>query len=248
MADSAPVPTTASLVKTRVERGGERLWDLADFPASQAGAAAQALSRLTRAGELERVAKGLYFRPRATPFGKSRPRQEDLLRHGARHDRTPQLFPAGPSAANFLGFSTQTPARRELCTPAASVPRHLLGPHVVLHTRRPAAWAALTAADGALLDFLRRGGHDSELSPQESWQKTLAWLAEPGRFARLARSAASEPPRVRALLGALGEALGNRASAVRKLRASLCPLSRYDFGVFAAQPLARAWQARAVKG
>ena len=247
VADTSAVPSTASIVQTRVERGGERLWTLADFPACSPAAVTQALSRLTRAGALERLTRGLYYRSRPTPFGKSLPNPGTLLRHTARSTGAAPLFPAGLTAASHLGFSTQTPARRELATPAASVPRALLGADVVVHTRRPATWAALTASDGALLDFLRSGGRDSELSPKETARKTLTWLAEPGRFARLARAAATEPPRVRAMLGALGEQLGHHSGAVRKLRASLCPLSAYDFGVFTAMPSARAWQARTIR-
>ncbi len=247
MADIHCVAATAALVRARVEGGGERLWQLADFPTDQAGAVAQALSRLAREGALDRVARGLYFRPRETPFGKSRPQPADLLRHTSRHVASAPLFPAGVTAASQLGFSTQTPARRELATPAASVPRALLGPDTVLHTRRPAAWTTLTTTDGALLDFLRCGGRDSELRTAATLRKTLSLLAEPGRFTRLARAAATEPPRVRALLGALGERMGKNAGVVRELRASLCPLSLYDFGVYAALPNAGAWQARVAK-
>ena len=71
-------------------------------------------------------------------------------------------------------------------------------------------------------------------------------LREGKRYDRLLKVAATEPPRVRAMLGALGEALGNkaRARALERLRASLNPLSRYDFGILTALPAARAWQAR----
>ena len=98
--------------------------------------------------------------------------------------------------------------------------------------------------DAALLDFLRRGGRSSELSPEKTINRTLALFAERGRFERLAKVAASEPPRVRAILGALGEQTGKGTRSLRQLRASLNPFSRFDFGVLSGLPNARSWQAK----
>ena len=98
--------------------------------------------------------------------------------------------------------------------------------------------------EAALLDFLRRGGRTSELAPDETIRRLLAMLREPGRFDRLLKVAATEPPRVRAMLGAIGEALGKPPRACARLRASLNPLSRYDFGVLGAMPEAARWQAK----
>lgn len=59
-------------------------------------------------------------------------------------------------------------------------------------------------------------------------------------FERLAIAARIGPPRVRAMLGALGERLGGHAAAVERLRGSLNPLSRYEFGIYAHLPNASA--------
>ncbi len=75
-------------------------------------------------------------------------------------------------------------------------------------------------------------------------RRTLALLSTNGCFQRLARVARSEPPRARALLGALGEQIGARPALLKTLRASLNPLSRFDFGVFTRMPNAGAWQAK----
>ena len=65
-------PITASIRK-RIERSGERLWRLDDFRELPFTAVAQALSRLTRDGVIERLSKGVYYRNRQTVLGKSRP-------------------------------------------------------------------------------------------------------------------------------------------------------------------------------
>jgi hypothetical protein len=69
-------------------------------------------------------------------------------------------------------------------------------------------------------------------------------LTEDDRFDRLLKASPTEPPRVRAILGALGERLGRPARDLDRLRQSLNPLSRFDFGAFVGLPNARSWQAR----
>jgi hypothetical protein len=217
------------------------LWRFDDFRDLPVAAVAQALSRLTRKGRLERLSKGVYYRTRPTAFGKSLPSPAEMSRLASR--RKP-VFPSGIAAANLLGLTTQTARRREVATSALSLPRKLIGNDTILHTRRPEAWAGLTEAEAALLDFLRRGGTTSELSPEETAQKTVVLLSERGRFARLLKIAGSEPPRVRAMLGAIGEQLGKKSGALRRLRVSLNPLSHFDFGLLTGLPRAKSWQAK----
>jgi hypothetical protein len=231
----------ARVVRQRIEAEGERVWRLADFDDLPFTPVARALSRLTKAGLIQRLSKGTYFRPRQTALGKSRPSPAAVQMRAS--DKTP-LFPAGIAAANLLGFTTQNPARTELATSGFNLPRKLLDPKSVVHTRRPAAWARLSIADAAILDFLRRGGRTSELSGPETVDRTLRLLSNPGHYERLIRVASSEPPRVRALLGALGEQLGKKPKDLDRLRASLNPASRFDFGLLNSLPNARQWQAK----
>ena len=230
-----------ALVRQRLDRGGERLWQLDDFQDLSFTAAAQALSRLSREGTLERLSKGVYYRPRHTALGKSRPNPTTLQELASKRKA---IFPAGLAAANLLGFSTQTARQGEIATSAASLPRKLIGSDTIIHTRRPQAWDNLSQADAALLDFLRRGGQTSDLSPQETIRETLKRLSEKRCFERLLKAAHSEPPRVRALLGAMGEQLGKNKGALRRLRGSLNPFSRFDFGLFSGLSHSRKWQAK----
>lgn len=233
--------TAAQAVRARVVRGGERLWRFSDFADLPADAVAQALSRLAKAGEVQRLSKGTYYRARETALGTSRPNPVAVQKLATK--RVP-LFPAGMAAANLLGFSTQAPSRGELATTASSVPHKLVGKDTIVHTRRPSAWEGLADLDAALLDFLREGGRLSELSPERTVERTLMLLQEDDRYARLLGVVETEPPRVRALLGALGERLGAADKLIERLRASLNPLSRFSFGVFAALPNAKDWQAK----
>ena len=148
------------------------------------------------------------------------------------------------AAANFLGFTTQSPARGEVATSGFRLPRKLLGSDTVVHTRRPEAWKDLSEADAALLDFLRLAGRTSELSPEETVKRALALCREQGRFERLLKVASSEPPRVRAMLGAIGAQIGKKLQTLKGLRESLNPVSRFDFGMLQSLAHARDWQAK----
>ncbi len=232
---------TAALVRRRIEQGGERIWRLDDFRDLSLAAAAQALSRLARQGSIRRLSKGIYYRARQTAFGESRPNPATIRKLAAQRKG---VFPSGIAAASHLGFTTQNPNRAELATTALSLPRKLVGEDAVIRTRRPGAWSSLDDTDAAILDFLRRGGRASEFSPAVTIRRMLALLTEPGRYARLLAAADTEPPRVRALLGALGEQLAVPRVDTERLRMTLNPLSRFDFGLFSALPNATAWQAK----
>lgn len=237
----AATPRAAALIRQRIERGGERLWRLEDFRDLPFAAVAQTLSRLTRQGVLERLSKGVYYRTRETTFGKSRPNPV-AIRKLASSRKT--VFPAGIAAANLLGFTTQSASRAELATSASSLPRKLVGNQTIIHTRRPQSWATLSETDAALLDFLRRGGKTSELSSDETIGRTVELLSGKGCYERLLKAVDTEPPRVRAILGAIGQQLGKNRTALERMRDSLNPFSRFDFGLFAGLSNAQLWQAK----
>ena len=232
---------TASSVRLQIERGGERLWRLDDFSDRPFPALAQTLSRLTRDGVLQRLSKGVYYRSRPTAFGPSRPSPTAISKLAGRNKT---IFPSGVAAANLLGFTSQTAKRGEVSTSSLSLPRKLIGTDMRVHARRPEAWKSLSETEAALLDFLRNGGKTSELSAAQTIRRTLELLSAERRLEKLLKIADSEPPRTRALLGALAEELGRDSGTLARLHGSLNPSSRFDFGKFASLTHARKWQAK----
>jgi hypothetical protein len=233
-----PLQSAAAAVSERVKRAGARFWRHSDFAGLPPTAVATALSRLAREGILQRTAKGVYYRPAPTSFGPSIPAGSAA----AAQTLNAPLHPAGLSAANMLGLTTQNPGRAEYATSAAGPPTALRG--AVVHTGRSAQRASLSAEDGAILETLRERARASDLSPQNTVRRLLALLADEERFQRLAVAAMGEPPRVRAMLGALGEELNMPSRLLEELRGSLNPLSRYDFGPLASLRYAKRWQAK----
>ena len=231
--------STATKIRRQIESGGERSWSVSDFEGLSFPSVAQTLSRMCRAGTLTRVGKGLYWRPRNTAFGPSSP-------HGLRHriPRNRGVFPAGLSAANLLGFTTQNPAHPEVATNGGSIPSVFLADGTIVHTRRPSTWIGLTDRDAALLEFLRDRGITSELSPKATVRRLLELFREPSRLDRLARVVMSEPPRVRAMFGAIAQELGQPKTKLAEIKASLNLLTKFDFGLLSGLVHAKHWQAK----
>ncbi len=229
--------STAKVVRDRITRGGDRFWRYPDFDDLPPTAVAASLSRLARDGSLQRVGKGVYYRSRPTSFGPSIPGAGAI----AKHTLSAALHPAGLSAANVLGLTTQNPRRPEYATTAAGLPTALR--NALVHTGRPSERASLSEEDGAILETLRERARSSDLSSEATARRLLRLLDDEARFERLVRASTNEPPRVRATLGALGQELGMPQRLLDRLRRSLNPLSRYDFGRLSSLHHAREWQA-----
>ena len=95
-----------------------------------------------------------------------------------------------------------------------------------------------------MLEVLRDIKHLTDLSPRDTARKLSRVLADKDARRRVLRAAVNEPPRVRAMVGALAEAAGADRSELLHLRRTLNPTTRYDFGPLAALPAAREWGAR----
>ena len=237
---TASSPSTATLIRRKIEASEGSYWRHIDFADLPSDAVAKTLSRLVKAGTLERISKGLYYRPRKTRFGLSKPSIAELQKLPIQKD----LHPAGISAANLLKFTTQNAIHGEFATSASSVPRTIVGTRTRLHTRRPATWAHLSSEDAALLDFLRHRANLSELSAEATKTRLLDYFRDGDRFARLAKVATAEPPRVRAMMGAIGQEIQADPLILKPLRANLNPTSRFDFGKLRNLLYAKDWQAK----
>jgi hypothetical protein len=232
--------TKTESIRQRILSGGERFWnhqDLSDYPSATI---AKTFTQLIKEGILQRISKGHYYHPRLTRFGYSQPVRSELPYQLAQT----RVYPAGVNAANLLGFTTQNAIDGTFATTASSLPTAWLGQRAKLFTRRPSTWENLSATEAALLDFLRSRGELSDLSPSETNKQLLNHFRVPGRFERLVAIAHAEPPRVRAMLGAIGQELKYAKDLLQQLKTGLNPYSRFEFGKLSSLWYAQEWQAK----
>jgi hypothetical protein len=211
-----------------------------DIPDTTPAAATRALARLAERGVLVRVSKGLYFAPKDTPLGKSQPSEFDI----AQKTLFGRTRLRGTAAANHLGLSTQVCARPEIVVFANNIPTHTGALRVTL--RRGTPPKQLSETQGALIEFIHDRGSYAETPPtvvRDVLCKILESMPQT-HVCQLCDVAFTEPPRVRAIIGALLELSNVAQSTVEPLKKSLNPLSKFDFGLFTELPNAHQWQAK----
>ena len=192
-------------VRKRVLASRDRFWRPEDFDGSP-DAVAQALSRMTRSGEVRRVRRGLYWRGASTRLGMAPPppgRLASAVVGGTGSG------PAGLSAALVLGLSTQVARSEAVAVPGRS-PR---SPGSIQYVSRAASTKRrderLRPTEVALLEVLRDWGGLVEV-PTADAVALIERLVSDGtvRLDRVARASETEPPRVRERLRRLLSALG----------------------------------------
>ena len=98
----------------------------------------QTLSRLARKGMIRRLDRGLYDYPKQhDTLGTLSPSADELAQALAKQTGN-RVFPSGAAAANYLGLSTQVPARPVYLTNGASRTKKVAGRTITLkHARVP---------------------------------------------------------------------------------------------------------------
>lgn len=124
MTTVAPDTDIRTRVLARIQSKPEEVWTPADF-ADLGGRAAvdKSLQRLTAAGELRRIDRGLYDRPRTNSLtGRATvPDYRAVIRAVTRRDNARAVID-GMTAANDLGLTTAVPARIEVLVDARLKP------------------------------------------------------------------------------------------------------------------------------
>jgi hypothetical protein len=229
----------ATKVKKRIgHRPKKAIWSFRDFSDLDSTAVAAVLSRLAKSGELRRVRRGIYHRPRSTAFGPTRPDPAAVADSVFRGRRSIPI-----RGYNRLGLTTQISNEMQRAVDRPTRIKSIRGIKVQTVTRPLFRQKGITEDERVALDALRnlRRIPDTTVS---NTLKRIKSLIRDRRLqpTRLIRFALAEPPRVRALVGALAESLGWRDSTVNELRESLNPLTTYRLGgIEKVLPDAAAW-------
>jgi Family of unknown function (DUF6088) len=239
----------ATKVRKRVEEGGEdRLWSYPDFHGLPLLAVAAALSRLSKEpdGLLRRVRRGVYYVPKKTRFGESKPELDRVMSHLLKH-RGIAYAATGTAAYNGLGLTTQVSPKitYRVNRPVRSVDPGRRFFNVRSVTISPSYEVeGLGSSELAALDAFKDLDRIPDATPAETVGRIMD-LIRSGRLSlkSLVRLARHEPPRVRALVGAIGSHLG-AAKTVARLKKSLNPLTNFALNVSSVLPNAAEWRIR----
>ncbi len=100
----------AQIVKERIEAGEKgSIYFVNSFSDLQNDqTVTKTLQRLAKEGFLIRLSKGVYLYPETTRFGTITPTIDEIIKSIAKRDNI-SILPAGNTALNKLGFSTQIP-------------------------------------------------------------------------------------------------------------------------------------------
>jgi hypothetical protein len=160
----------------------------------------QAFSRLAKGGVLTRISKGVYWKAARGRFGMPPPPTVEAAL-AVTAERAPG--PAGPTAAAFLGLTTQIPPVHEFAVIGKASAKLR---NVVFHERTNAKRADLTPAEIAVLEIARDRCRFCEVSKHEVITR-LAHMASTGKIdlERVLAAANGEGRRVQEFVASLAQ-------------------------------------------
>lgn len=238
--------SVAEKIRKKIESGGsDRLWTYAHFASLPTQAVAAALSRLKKDGIIERVRKGVYYKPKETRFGRTVP---DAARVAVEilKGRKMRWGISGLPIYNALGLTTQISAIPTFDVERNSGIRSLrVNAKTKVRVKAGRNLKNMSPEERGVLDALRDIKSIPDTDPAEIVRR-VADLSESERidFEKLVKLSKDEPPRVKALLGTIGDMLGKGDEILRPLKDSLNPTTSYKLGISTVIPEAEAWKIR----
>lgn len=186
----------------------EKLWTFKDFGDLNPNAVAAALSRLGRSGELRRVRRGLYYRPRKTAFGESKPDPKSVADAVLRRSAS---VPSGEY--NRLGLTNQVSGSLTRAVEGRVRTKGVLGIPMRTLSRPLDAQKGITEEERTFLDALRGTQRLPDTSPEAAIRRIKDILSNRRLdFDRLVRFGEVEPQEFGLFLERLGRKLESKRS------------------------------------
>ena len=195
-------------------------------------AASKALSRLVDKGVIKRARKGYYYKPKVSVFGEQKPREDVLLSLYLFEKNKQVAYVTGTRLYNRLGLTTQVPNSVRI----ASLDRQVKG-KVGNTIVKPAKSYVKVTADNIkyleILDVIKDLNAIPDLEKNDGivYLKNVLQGFDNTEMKKLVTYGAAYPPKVRALLGALLEALRIDFSTYNVLKKSMNPSSSFEYGI-----------------
>lgn len=125
----------------------------------------RALSAEEKKGNIVRLAKGMYLRPKSTRFGIVYPSVDEMVKAIANRDKS-KVQPCGMTALNMLGLSTQVPTKYTYLTSGSSRKLKLGDRLIELKRSVPKNFVFKTTLGALLMQAMKSLG-EKNISKQE---------------------------------------------------------------------------------
>ncbi len=225
------ITTSIKTQVARIDTGEVFTYDTLAIPQNEFSAAAKALSRLVANGDIKRYKNGMFYKPKQTPFGELKPREDELLKNYLFENDRQIAYITGVRLYNQLGLTTQVPKAVRLASRDKEI-KTKIGNLII----KPAkSYVPVTRKNVPLLQLLDVM-KDFKNIPDMDKKSGVAFLKE--KIENLSNTdkykltdyAKAYPPKVRALLGAIFEVL-SLDELSGSLKKTINYLSRYEFGI-----------------
>jgi hypothetical protein len=220
----------------------DKVWNYSDFQNLPFHSVAKAFSVLAQQGIVKRIEKGLYYKPKLTILGESIPDKLEIVYKKLRK-KGGFFCESGLSGYNKLGFTTQVSQVTVIACNAKVV--NIKMPNVAfIYRNKPHSG---TKIERIILDALIDVDKIPDTTPNKIIKKIRDYInTKQVDINDLGHSALCEKPRVRALVGALGEELSMKKQLIKKLKDSLNPLTTYSITGLSVLEYAHRWNIKHV--
>ena len=225
------IATSIKYQVDRINTGKVFTYDSLSIPQNEFSAAAKALSRMVARGVIKRYKKGMYYKPKQTIFGEIKPSEEELLKSYLFENGEPIAYITGTRLYNELGLTTQIPTTLRVASWDKMI-KTKIGNLVVKPAKSYAPVSKGNIPFLQLPDVMKDFKKIPDLDIKKGvdfLKKKIKGLSNTDRM-QLVDLAKSYPPKVRAFLGALLEALSFKEMS-EPLKNTLNYLSNYEFGI-----------------
>lgn len=216
----------------RIDTGDVFGYDTLGLTSDEIIAGSKALSRLVDKGVIKRARKGYYYKPKVSVFGEQKPREDVLLSLYLFEKNKQVAYITGTRLYNRLGLTTQVPSSIRV----ASLDKQVKGKvgNVVI---KPAKSYVKVTSDAIkyleLLDVIKDLNTIPDLQKNDGlvYLKKAIYNFDTTEIKKLVTYGVAYPPKVRALLGALLEAMNVDTANLSLLKKSINPSSSYEYGI-----------------
>ncbi|WP_281336218.1 DUF6088 family protein [Flavobacterium eburneipallidum] len=216
----------------RIDTGDVFGYDTLGLTSDEIIAGSKALSRLVDKGIIRRARKGYYYKPKVSAFGEQKPREDVLLSLYLFEKNKQVAYVTGTRLYNRLGLTTQVPSSIRIASLEKQV-KGKVGNMVI----KPAKSYVKVTFDNIkyleVLDVMKDLNTIPDLQKSDGlvYLKKVIYDFDAPEIKKLVTYGVAYPPKVRALLGALLEAMNTNITAYEVLKKSINPSSSYEYGI-----------------